>query len=547
MARQVVAWMLGLALVMGVMLAGQPARAAETDAVLNKVPAGMPVLFVIGNAEELEKKLLAVAKSVTGEDQGDSPLAELKGELGVADWVDFSKPVAIAIAEIPPVDDSGLGWVVVPEFASKVKALEGATEEDGVWQLPVAPDVTVYAKSLGSYVVVGQRKALVQKAAEASKSMAESMQTPLAKVGPCDLLVHVDMKELRPQLQQQLAQFGAMAPMMAMGMAQGGDPMSMVNMLTAVLDELQRVVGQWSYVTAGLRVDASVMDLTLVTGFTEGDIRQMLNEIKPGEVAWLGDVPQQSYLLAMGSHFPSGTGKLLDHFFQTLKSKPWPAQDGEGDGPQAYFEKIRVLMGQVKGGSMVMNMNLMAGDMTQTATYLSDNPKALLDATVAMMTDDSPMAAQLNSGVSWTASGTKSVNGTEVQVFAAQIEPGNPAAMMLQGKIAGLGLTGDRVRMFQGAEAKLAEAFPGQIDAPLRTANQVKEALEALPRQKNMVMLLDIGSMMGAPGEPIGMSLSLAGDPAVLTIHVPVAALQRAMQMGNMMGGAMGGMGGPTE
>ena len=95
-----------------------------------------------------------------------------------------------------------------------------------------------------------------------------------------------------------------------------------------------------------------------------------------------------------------------------------------------------------------------------------------------------------------------------------------------------------------GTEKQIAQSFSSKVVKPLSSSKRVVEALAALPARKNAVILVDpavalsmFGPLVGmadvgdiAPGPPIAISASIAGEPARLDIHIPFRAIERVIQ-----------------
>ena len=72
----------------------------------------------------------------------------------------------------------------------------------------------------------------------------------------------------------------------------------------------------------------------------------------------------------------------------------------------------------------------------------------------------------------------------------------------------------------------------------------MKVALAKLPKKYNVITLIDpagilplVGPLMGMPkmdpippGPPVALSISFAGEPARIDIHVPLRAIERVIQ-----------------
>ena len=535
--------------------------AQDSGAVLKRMPKDLAVTVVVTNLEQFDKTLETIVKKIEPDASYDSMVAEIKAELGLAGCVDFSKPIGIGLMQVPPTSDLPLLWATAPEFANRVKEEGTAKEEDGLWSVNLNPDTIIYVKVSGDDIVISDDKATLLKALEITESMADVLQARLALLRDQDVFMHVNMQPMRSMVLAQLSEMAPMLNMMAMMVgAQGGDPMMIASMLNTGLEASQRFIEQLAYVELTAKVDSELIAATLSTGFTDGPIKTYLSKQKPAEAPFFMGVPDQPYLLAYAADLPGSGSPLADYFFERIAAaaaQPNPmAPPGSAPSAEALKESLALgkeLANKVRGWDGIMSMGM--SGMTMMGNYLTDDPGAVLELTKRSMLSTNAMMQQFSPGVSYESAGSKQVGGTTVDLFSLKIDTTNPAAARagaLYGADSryGLGRVGDTVRFFMGKESGLEAAFAAKIAQPLGAGTHVKRALEGLPRKRNMVVLIDLNGIMpmmmaammgGAPtgsppaaGPPLALSVSLAGEPATLTVHVPVAALE---QMSKAMSG----------
>lgn len=533
------------------------AWAQEAGAVLTKMPKDLAVAAVVTNLEQLDKAFEAIVKKIEPGSSYDSIVEGLKSELGLADCVDFSKPIGFGLAQVPPTSDLPLLWATAPGFASRVKEEGTAKEEDGLWRVEIDPGTVIYVKVSGDDIVVSDDKAALLKALDVKESMADVLQSRLALLRDQDVFMHVNMQPMRSMVLAQMSEMGAMLPMIAMmAGAQSGNPMMMASMLNTGLEAAQKFVEQLAYIELTAKVDTELIAATLSTGFVDGPIKTYLSQQKPAEAPFFMGIPEQPYFMAFAAELPGNESPLVNYFVDKFGAaaaqpgmmSPSPAEGGPPPG-EALKESLALakeLYGKLRGGSGVMSIG--AGGMTMVGDYLTDDPAAVLELTKKSLAPTNALMQQFSQGVSYEPAGSKQVGGTTVDLFSMKVDTTNPAAAQAAAMYGpnmrfGLGQVGSVVRYYMGDESAFDTAFAAKIATPFGAGTHVKRALETLPRKRNMVMLVDLNgimplmmaAMMGGmpdgsappPGPPVALSVSLAGEPASLTLHVPVAAIEQ--------------------
>lgn len=96
------------------------------------VPADLPLVAVVRDIEKLDRTIADFRRRVDPDGSGDGILDGIKGDLPIADWVDFSAPMVVAQTEVGGMSESWAMWVRVPDFQEKIKGFDGATLKEGV-------------------------------------------------------------------------------------------------------------------------------------------------------------------------------------------------------------------------------------------------------------------------------------------------------------------------------------------------------------------------------------------------------------------------------
>jgi hypothetical protein len=568
MKSQRFAFMAAVGLVLVLPLRTAHAGAAEVEAVLRLMPADSPVSIVVVDFEKLDKTLGAVVKSIKSDAEPPEMLADLKKELGIADWIDFTKPVGMAQPSLDSGNQSIL-WAVVPGFAEKVKTVADAKEEDGVWHLTFEGKSDVYAKAKGGYVIASQSKAGLTLATAEGKSLADELKTRMDLLTNRDALIHLNFDPIRPAALGALAQGAQMAPMFGMMLGQkgGGDPMAMTALFTGLFDGIKNFVEQVTYLDIAVGLTETAGNLTLATGYKDGAIKSYLAKQKPASVAPMADIEDQPYFLAMGCHFPGGESQFTDYFFEkmTAATAPPPGAAAAPGAPpmggannpaataplaDAAKEAVQIsrdLYRKVEGWNSVIALT--PSGMKISGDYLGGDTQGILDLSKKTMTKVNPLTKSFNGGAAYETLGPKKIGDATVEQFAVKFDTTNPAAaqaaqMMGENTRFSLGIAGGRVRYCMGSDQDAQRVFSGKVEKSIVSNKVIADAIAALPAKRNVVLVIDpvgilpmIGPMLGMPkvepmppSPPVAVSVSLSGEPARVDIHVPFKAIERMVK-----------------
>lgn len=545
------------------------AGAADVEPLLKLMPADSTISAVIVDFEKLDKTIGAVVKSIEPDAPSPDILSDLKRELGIADWIDFSKPVGLAQPSLPS-DNQSILWVVVPGFAEKVKTVATAKEEDGVWHLTFEGKSDVYAKAKGGYVIASESNVGLAFASKEGKSLADELKSRMDLFANRDVFIHLNFDGIRSMALGGIAQGAQMAPMFGMMLGQQGgtDPMAMTSFLSGAFDGAKSFVEQLAYLDITVGLTETAGNLTLATGYKDGAIKSYLAKQKPASVAPMTDIEDQPYFLAMGCHFPGGESPFLDYFFDkmTAASTPPPGAtppDPTGATPPAANnpaatappsddakEAVRItrdLYRKVEGWNSVVAMT--PSGMKVIGDYVGGDTQGILDLSKKSMSKMSSLAKMFNGGATYEALEARKIGDASVSQFALKFDTTNPAAaqtaqMMGEDARYSVGVAGGRVRYCTGSDQDAQRVFAGKVEKPLAANKAVADAVATLPAKRNAVVLIDpvgilpmIGPMMGMPkvepmppGPPVAISVSLSGEPARVDINVPFKAIQRMVQ-----------------
>ncbi len=552
-------------LYLGLTIAAQPARAAnDLQDLLRLARADLPATLVVVNFEEFDKSVISYVKAIDPTSGFEGMLADVRRDLAIGDWVDFSKPIAMGQANVMG-GDAWVLWAQVPDFLEKAKALPEAKEEEGLWHFTFENRPDLFASVKGAYIIASSDKESLKKATEEGESLADALKSRMDLLDERDALVHVNVDAVRPMALGGIAQAAQMAPMIGMmvGAQGGGDPASMTAMITAVADIVKGFVEQIAYIEIAVGIDGETANVTLATGYNDGGIKNYLTKQKPAGVPLLTEIEYQPYLFAMGWHMPGSESTFFDCVIdKMLASMPAPAAGaatppGEGaaagapsesaEAMKKSLEIARELYRKVQGMNMLLSMS--ADGMKTVGDYIGSDAQGILELSKKSMLSSTSMPGGMSAGMSFEPAGSKKIGDVMVEEFSVKVDTSNPAAaqaamMFGENTRVAYGIKDGRVRYCMGTEEDAKRAFSSKVTKPLAADKLVAEAIAKLPAKRNAIGLVDpagllplLGQMPGMPkfgeippGPPIVFSASLSGEPARVDIHIPARAIGRVLE-----------------
>ena len=536
MNRIRVSYLLGI---IGFLVTAVPSVRADLTSVTSltkRIPADLPFVLLIENPEQFEAAAMAFVKQIDPDMGGNSPLSELKAKVPNGEWIDFSKPFAVAASAVG--DEPSMFWAQVPDFLKKIKGMEGAKEEDGVWSVPVGEDKW-FAKNLGSgFIAISTSAEGLASATKKGASLADTLKDRPELLENRGLLLHFNLKSQRPKMLLGLQQVGMMAPLIAMQFAQGGDPAQVTGVITGLLQGVQRFVEQIDYLDITASVTKDDVRLTVATGFGDGPIKTFLTETKPGALASFRDIEGGRFAMAADAHLPGGLGDFTEYIGKMLVVT-------EGDSEVAKSIAVTNELARLIDGATML-MGITDTGMRAHGAYRSSDPTRFKALLAQSLENQNPLQKQMRPGLTWEPAGTEKIGSCEVTKYALKFDEANPPTGRMQtlygtDMVFAFGQMGDQVRFCMGSASDLSKTFAKGTSNPLGGSKFVRAALEALPAKRNAVILIDpmgflplmmpdIDTSAIGPGPVVGISISLSGAPARLDLHVPVAAIVRVMQ-----------------
>ena len=555
MKRCLSVWTLVAGMASLTVFSGGGALAGDINDVLKLVPADVPLAGVFVNLEELDQTGIAIQKQMDPTAPAESMLTDIKKEVPVSDWFDFSKPIAICLVE--PTDNDPVFWVAAKDFADKAKQANG-TKSDGVWHLLI-DETDLYAKVHGDYVVItSSMERLAKVEMKEGQNLAKAMASRGDLFRGRDLLLHINMEAYRSVVLQQIAQMAPMIQMVAMMSAQqggaGADPTQIMNMLNALQESVQEFAKQLDQLDISVGLTQQYVDATIATTYKAGAIKSYLAKIKPAGVNLLGELPDQPYFLAFAQHVPGDDCAFMEYLARKLFAST------AGADPAAMNEAIELSIETyrlLEGASMLMTFS--PEGIQMCGSYISKSPDKLMGLTKKSLTNANSVMQQFSGGVTYESLGPENVAGTSVEMFKMKMATppmGDPSTSPIDPEKLrfALGIKKGKLTYAVGDKQGIEKAFSQTPSKFLKDNAAARSLVEALPQNRNAVVLIDIlgfmpimqSMMMGMPpsaspapasAPPIAMSVSLSGEPARLDIRVPIQTIVEINKMEGPAGG----------
>lgn len=531
--------------------------AGETEdclAVMKMMPADWPLAVVVTNFDRFNKSMKDLGKKLGSEGDDFDMLKDLKGEIGVGDVVDYTKPFALSAAEF---GQSGMPvvWARVPDAAEKIKAMTSAKQDGDIWQFGPSEDKQYFVQINGEYVVVASNKEdLVKATKKDNRSLADELKSRSEIFAGRDLFLHLNIDPVRESALGGVAQIGQMGPMLGIMLAQqagGMDPTMILGAISTVGSAAKELVEQISYVELGFIVDGEAARLTIATGYKDGAIKNYLTRTKPAAAPFFAEIEEQTYIFALGYHIPGGESPVIDYFLNQMKKGMTPT-GGDAGAKSAADEGLALtkdLFSKIEGMNQIFSMS--GAGMKAAGDYIGSDPSQILELNKKMLTTAGSLTKAMSGGISYEPAGNTKIGDVSVDRFTVKLDPASPAAQQAKGLVGeglsyGVGVQGGRVRYCMGDQKDMEKAFAAKTAKPLGSSVGVKAALAKLPENRNGVMLIDpagiiaaMGAAMGNPAapaadgpgaNPMAVSFSLSGHPARLDLYVPVKGIEQIVK-----------------
>lgn len=550
----------------------------DVDALLDLMPGDLPLAAIIPNALEFDARLAEAMKQLDPDAESPGLVSELKRRVKLADWVDFSKPLGLAQSDFSN-DQTALIFAVSPNFGEKVKALENAKEEDGVWRLPFDENTTVFAVQKGAYVIASKSKESLQAALNATSKLGDNIKNRISLLDGKQIFLEVNFEPLRATALGAIMQLSAIAPMLAMSAASDGsvDPAAISGLISAGTGGLQKFVEQVAFVDIALGIVDGALNVTVQPTFNEGVISQYLAAQKSGTDFFKG-MSTDSYIAALSWQFPGNRAPLFDYLFTKMEAaaaapSPMMMMMGQppagGDQKAAAEAKLKAVKESLAAARKVTAATQSANavffasspGMQITGDYRGGSPSELLQLLSESLVKSNPLSSMFGLGATYQESGSRKIGDVEVKEFAIVLDPNKPQTAKVTAVYGAnarftMGVVGDRVRFCLGSEDFANTFFKAQGGGAMDSG--IEKLLKNLPAKKNLVVAFNSSGIMamaqsmlgGATNTvpaatatptatpPMGLSISLSGE-ARLDMHIPLASLKP------LVGSGGGGDGGP--
>ncbi|MCH8252729.1 MAG: hypothetical protein IID36_09795 [Planctomycetes bacterium] len=542
--------------VVGLLAAGSvntvDAAGKSASDVFRLIPADAAVAVGIADLKELDKSVSIWGKRFDPNAPDNPIITSITEEVPILAWADLTAPIGIATMGFGPSSEP-IFWLKVPDFAAKAKEAK-ATDDNGIWQITYEDTSVLFAAAKGDYVVVGMSNASVREAISAEKSLGDVIKGRMSQLGNRNVVLHVDFSKARATALGAIAQAGMFAPMVAMQLAQGGDPTAANSVVNTVLGTTETFAKQLEYIGVGIDIDAKAAEATITIGFGDGSIKSYLAQQEPAAVSLLSGIPDQPSFFAIGFHFPGTASPFFDHVISGVLDamSSAPATGGGGDGEAGETKKAIEEAGQaarrmlqlIEGVDVAVGIG--ADGMAIVGSYTTRDARELQKLLTESMTSTFSLMTKLGQGAMYKALGKRRVGSIEIDEFEPD-PSGLPGADGLYGEGTrfAIGTVGKFVRFCMGGSKVVDSVFSERFAATLSASKYNKVALAALPATRNCVLLIDpvglvaLAGAMGLPfggagtpppGPPIAISVSFVGDPVRIDIHIPLRAIERVME-----------------
>lgn len=551
---------------------------ADVPGVLDRVPAGTPVVITIGNVNAFFDQ----AEALTTVLQQEDALAGIQMAKAMLSMpgVNAQGSAAIAITSIEGMnEDNGeeppmVVLVPVNDYNAFVTGLGGTGQ--GLEHLNLEGNEFYIQDIGGGYAKVGPKQENVE-AFDAAEGQADEHEKMLGDIGQRmasenSVLVIANMDQLRePMLAGWDEASQNMEQMMAMGgqAEQGAAQVAMIDTLvrTFARDAQRGLIG----VSGG---DFG-FSFEMGASFTEGSELAGTFAQSGSASNLIKKLPGGPYLFAYALDYSApGIQSMLTKF---SKANP--------EGMKIPGMNPADVMNNTRGMAMTMGLNpagLMGGMLVNT-TVLMDSPDA--GALVGSFGEGIKAANnQMAGGMSMTTSYTdaaEQIGGVDAHKWSMQLLPdmNNPNAMQMQMMMPMLfGPTGGPGGYIAAADAHTAvitySASKGMLEKAVQSVREggalasdalVMKQAERLHENPFMLAYVDAGSIMKAvlptiamfagpvnvdvpdAVTPVAMSMASSGGGVSFRTVVPTDVINLSKQTAEAFGGMGGGMGGGGE
>lgn len=568
--------------------------------VLEQVPSDAVAVFEVKDLQGLSTKIAKFAKSL-GIDQFDprwaDPLASLQDEFDLKQGVNKGGDMAIAIFDKPdkkdakensPAGESGAPPLIVLLPTDDYKAFLGnftdvKDEGDGISQATVKKDQEkLYIMQRGKYAVSAMDKLLLTD----HKGLGLKLQGPAAKeVGDKDAVVYVDMKTLRPRIQEGLKEARGFMDQAFNQNAKPGNPFAaqMTPQMKKMIEAYFTAADQVSRDSRSAMLSFNLTDTGINTAAAaefepDSDLGKLTAQVQNTDQPLLAGLPEATYFAYAGAKLtPEVSTKLFNDFLQPLFKD---MQNGaQGADMNKAFEAMKDSMAATKslafgyvstGGAPGTSLLSVVGVIHGDANKIAENQKAAMPAISNFMgMSGNKMSMDVKFGEPKTVDGVKLETYTMKFNFDPNDAAGAQAQQMLTMMYGRGGMTGaigvinpDTLVSLGMADDQLTSAAIASAKANTDTLDQTKGVEKVsgeLPKQRAAEAFIALDNIANAGVKfakqqglavqfklppnlpPIGVAIGTEASSVRFDMVIPTqliqsmvaAGMQAAMQQNN--------------
>jgi hypothetical protein len=383
--------------------------------VLEQVPSDAVAVFEVKDLQALSTKLAKFAKTL-GIDQFDprwaDPLASLQDTFDLKQGINKGGDMAIAVFDKPgkkeakansPAGEAGEPPLIVLIPTDDYKAFLGnftdvKDQGDGISQATVKKDQEkLFIVQRGKYAVSAMDKLLLTD----HKNMGLKLEGAAAKEAQSkDAIFYVDMKTLRPRIQDGIKQGHNMMDQQFKQNAGAGNPFAaqmtpqMKKMIDAYFNAADQISKDARSATISLNLNDTGISTSAMADFeAESDLGKMASQVQNTDQPLLAGLPEATYFAYAGAKLtPEVSTKLFTDFLQPLFKD---MQNGEqGQDLSKAFDAMKDSMGVTQsiafgyvanGGAPGTGLLSVVGVIHGDANKIAANQKAAMPAFSSFM------------------------------------------------------------------------------------------------------------------------------------------------------------------
>lgn len=572
--------------------------------VLEQVPSDAVAVFEVKDLQALSGKIAKFAKSL-GIDQFDprwaDPLASLQDEFDLKQGVNKQGDMAIAVFDKPdkkdakensPAGEAGAPPLIVLIATDDYKAFLGnfadvKDEGDGISQATVKKDKEkLFIVQRGKYAVAAMDKLLLT----GHKGLGIKLQGAADKEAQSkDAIFYVDMKTLRPRIQQGMKQAHDMMDQAFKQNGGAGNPFAaqMTPQMKKMIEAYFTAADQISRDARSAMLSFNLTDTGINTSASadfepESELGKLTAQVENTDQPLLAGLPDATYFAYAGAKLtPEVSTRLIGEFLQPLFKDMQNGDQGADVGKA--FDAMKDSMAVAKslgfgyvstGGAPGTSLLSVVGVIHGDANKIAANQKAAMPAISSFMgMSGNKTSMDVKFGEPKTVNGVKLETYTMKFNFDPNDAAGAQAQQMLTMMYGRGGMTGafgvvnpDTLVSVGMADDQLTSAAIAAVKDNTDTLDQTKGVQKVsgeLPKQRALEAFIALDNIANAGVKlarqqglavqfklppnlpPIGIAVGTEASSVRFDMVIPTQLIQSIMAAG--MQAAMQQNGGPGQ